>query len=78
MVQEKMNLNLSLSVYSDISPINVKDEYIINNQKLRCATYSYKHKKMTMNNISASSGLRIKFKNVIKTLNFNVSGTKGM
>ena len=32
---------------------------------------------MTMNNISTSSDLRIKFKNVIKTLNFNVSGTKG-
>ena len=30
-----------------------------------------------INNISTSSGLRIKFKNVIKTLNFNVSGTNG-
>ena len=30
-----------------------------------------------MNNISTSSDLRIKFKNVIKTLNFNVSGTNG-
>ena len=30
---------------------------------------------MTMN-ISASGGLRITFKNVIKTLNFIVSGTK--
>ena len=32
---------------------------------------------MTMNNISTGNGLRIKFKNVIKTFNFNVSGTKG-
>ena len=29
-----------------------------------------------MMNISTSGGLRIKFKNVIKTLNFNVSGSK--
>ena len=29
-----------------------------------------------MMNISTSGGLRIKFKNVIKTLNFNVSATK--
>ena len=33
-------------------------------------------KKMTMNNISTSGGLRIKFRNVIKTLNLNASGTK--
>ena len=32
MVLAKMNLNLSLSVDSDISTLNVKDEYIINNQ----------------------------------------------
>ena len=31
---------------------------------------------MTMNNISTSGGLRIKFRNVIKTLNLNISGTK--
>ena len=43
MVLAKMNLTLSLSVYNDISMLNVKDEYIINNQKLRCTTYSYKH-----------------------------------
>ena len=30
-----------------------------------------------MNNISTSSSLGIKFKNVIKTLNFNVWGTNG-
>ena len=32
---------------------------------------------MTMSIISTSSDLKIKFKNVIKTLNFNVSRTKG-
>ena len=32
MVLAKKNLTLSLSVYSDISTLNVKDEYIINNQ----------------------------------------------
>ena len=32
MLLAKMNLKLSLSVYSDISMLNVKDEYIINNQ----------------------------------------------
>ena len=31
MEQAKMNLNLSLPVYSRISTLNVKDEYIINN-----------------------------------------------
>ena len=30
-----------------------------------------------MNNIATSSGLRKKFKNVIKTFNFNISGTNG-
>ena len=70
-----MNLNLILPVYSLISTLNVKDEYIINNQQLPCATYSHKHYKMTMN-ISTSGGLWIKFKNVIKTLNFNVSGSQ--
>ena len=77
MVLAKMNLKLILSVYSDISTLNVKDAYIVNNQQLRCATYSYKHQIMTMNNIATSSGLRKKFKNVIKTFNFNVSGTNG-
>ena len=32
MEQTKMNLNLILPVYSHISTLNVKDEYIINNQ----------------------------------------------
>ena len=32
MEQAKMNLNLSLPVYSHILMLNVKDEYIINNQ----------------------------------------------
>ena len=32
MVLTKKNLTLSLSVYSDISTLNEKDEYIINNQ----------------------------------------------
>ena len=32
MVLGKMNLNLSLSVYSDLSTLNVKDAYTINNQ----------------------------------------------
>ena len=31
---------------------------------------------MTMNNISTSGGLRTKFRNVVKTLNLNVSGAK--
>ena len=30
-----------------------------------------------MNNIATRSGLRKKFKNVIKTFNFNISGTNG-
>ena len=30
--QAKMNLNLSFPVYSHISTLNVKDEYLINNQ----------------------------------------------
>ena len=73
-VKAKMNLN-----FYQISTLNIKDEYIINNQQLQHATYSYEsmNQKMLMNNISTSNGLRIKFKNVIKTLNFNVSGTKG-
>ena len=32
MVQEKMNLHLSLTIYSLISTENIKDENIINNQ----------------------------------------------
>ena len=42
MVQAKMNLYLSLPVYSLISAQNIKDKNIINNQLPRFA-YSHKH-----------------------------------
>ena len=57
MVQAKMNLCLSLPVCSIISMRNIKDENIINNQKLSCAAYSNNELKMTMTNISTRGGI---------------------